>query len=206
MINLILFGPPGAGKGTQAKALQQKYGLVQLSTGDMLRAEIAAVTPLGLRVKDIMARGDLVSDEIVIELIEKRIAQPDCREGVIYDGFPRTVDQARALDAMLARKSYPAPTAIQLVVDEEKMVSRLHERIAQMKAAGQTPRPDDNEQTLRNRMKEYHEKTEPVLPHYRAKGALHEVDGMEPIANVTAAIESILDRDSEKKRNSLAAG
>lgn len=191
-MNLILIGPPGAGKGTQAKILEQKYGLKQLSTGDMLRAEIAAGTDLGLKAKEIIARGDLVSDDIMVDMIEKRIAQPDCARGVIFDGFPRTVDQAQALDAMLADAGRPLAAVVQMTVDEEELVNRLNSRIAQAIAAGQEVRPDDNEETLRKRLGIYRDQTAPILPYYEAEGLLRKVDGMQDIEAVTAQIEGAL--------------
>lgn len=191
-MNLILIGPPGAGKGTQAKILEQKYGLKQLSTGDMLRAEIAAKSELGLKAEAIIARGDLVSDDIMVDMIEKRIAQPDCAKGVIFDGFPRTVDQAQALDAMLADKGRPLAAVIQMTVDEEELVNRLNSRIAETIAAGKEVRPDDNEETLRKRLGVYRDQTAPILPYYEAEGLLRKVDGMQGIEDVTAQIEGAL--------------
>lgn len=194
MINLILLGPPGAGKGTQAKRLEDKYGLKQLSTGDMLRAEMAAGTALGQKVKAIVDSGALVTDEIMIEMIEARIAQPDCKNGVIFDGFPRTVAQAEALETMLAEKGHPLSAVIALKVDEEALVSRLHNRIAQTKARGESVRADDNEETLRKRLQVFRDQTAPILPYYQAKGMLQTVDGMAEMDDVTAALEAILSR------------
>lgn len=191
-MNLILIGPPGAGKGTQAAILEQKYGLKQLSTGDMLRAEIANGTELGLKAKEIIARGELVSDDIMVDMIEKRIAQPDCAKGVIFDGFPRTVDQAQALDAMLADKGRPLTAVIQMTVNEEELVNRLNSRVAQTIAAGKEVRPDDNEETLRKRLGVYRDQTAPILPYYEAEGLLRKVDGMLAIEEVTAQIEDAL--------------
>ncbi len=191
-MNLILIGPPGAGKGTQAKILEQKYGLKQLSTGDMLRAEIAAGSDLGKKAKEIIDRGDLVSDDIMVDMIEKRIAQADCAKGVIFDGFPRTVDQAQALDSMLADAGRPLTSVIQITVDEEELVNRLNSRIAQTKAAGQEVRGDDNEETLRKRLGVYRAQTAPILPYYEAEGLLRKVDGMQAIEAVTAQIEDHL--------------
>ncbi len=191
-MNLILIGPPGAGKGTQAKILEQKYGLKQLSTGDMLRAEIAAGSDLGKKAKEIIDRGDLVSDDIMVDMIEKRIAQADCAKGVIFDGFPRTVDQAQALDSMLADAGRPLTAVIQITVDEEELVNRLNSRIAQTKAAGQEVRGDDNEETLRKRLGVYRAQTAPILPYYEAEGLLRKVDGMQAIEAVTAQIEDHL--------------
>jgi adenylate kinase len=192
-MNLILIGPPGAGKGTQAKILEQKYGLKQLSTGDMLRAEIAAGSDLGMKAKEIIDRGDLVSDEIMVDMIAARLEKPDCNKGVIFDGFPRTVDQAQALDAMLANKGKPLHAVIQITVDEEILVGRLKNRIAETIAAGQEVRGDDNEETLRKRLGVYRAQTAPILPYYEAEGLLRKVDGMRPIEDVTEQIEGFID-------------
>lgn len=191
-MNLILIGPPGAGKGTQAKILEEKFGLKQLSTGDMLRAEIAAGSDLGLKAKEVMDRGDLVSDEIMVDMIAARIEKPDCAKGVIFDGFPRTVDQAQALDAMLANKGKPLGAVIQITVNEDILVDRLNNRIAQTKAAGGEVRGDDNAETLRKRLEVYRAQTAPILPYYEAEGLLCKVDGMAPIADVTEQIEGFL--------------
>lgn len=192
MINLILLGPPGAGKGTQAKKLQDKYGLCQLSTGDMLRAEMAAATPLGLKVKAIVDSGSLVTDEIMIEMISKRVEQDDCRNGVIFDGFPRTVAQAEALDRMLDEKGRPLNAVIELRVDEAVLVDRLNTRIAETKAAGKDVRADDNEDTLRKRLQIFRDQTAPIIPYYKSKNMLQSVDGMAPVDDVAAAIGAIL--------------
>ncbi len=190
MINLILLGPPGAGKGTQAKRLEDKYGLKQLSTGDMLRAEIAAGSELGLKAKAIMDSGALVSDAIVIAMIADRIGQPDCKNGVIFDGFPRTVAQAEALDKMLAEKGRPLSAVIELKVDEEALVSRLNNRIAETKAKGEPVRADDTEETLRKRLEVFRQQTAPIIPHYKGKGMLQSVDGMAAIDDVARAIDN----------------
>jgi len=189
---LILIGPPGAGKGTQAKILESTYGLKQLSTGDMLRAEIAAGSDLGKKAKAIMDAGHLVSDDIIVDMIASRLEQPDCKNGVIFDGFPRTVDQAQALDAMLADKGKSIKAVIQFVVDEEALVGRLNTRIAQAKAAGEPVRADDNEETLRNRLSVYRNQTAPILPYYESVALLKKVDGMQPIEVVTTQIKAIL--------------
>lgn len=191
-MHLILIGPPGAGKGTQAKILEQEYGLKQLSTGDMLRAEIAAGSDLGKKAKAVMDAGNLVSDEIMVDMIASRIEQADCAKGVIFDGFPRTVDQAEALDAMLADKGKPIDAVIEFVVDEEALVARLHTRIQQTIDAGQPVRGDDNEETLRNRLSVYRNQTAPILPYYEAAGLLQKVDGMQPIDFVSKQIKSML--------------
>lgn len=194
MINLILLGPPGAGKGTQAKRLEEKYGLKQLSTGDMLRAEMAAGSPLGLKVKAIVDSGSLVTDEIMIEMIASRIEQPDCKNGVIFDGFPRTVAQAEALDKMLADKGRPLSAIIELQVDEEELVKRLNNRIAETKARGEPVRGDDNEETLRKRLQVFRDQTAPIIPYYKSKGMLQSVDGMAAIDVVEAELAKILQR------------
>lgn len=192
MKNLILLGPPGAGKGTQAKKLEDKYGLKQLSTGDMIRAEMAAESELGKKVKAIVDGGNLVSDDIVIEMIAKRIEQPDCANGVIFDGFPRTVAQAEALDKMLVAKGRSLTAVIELSVDEEALVDRLNTRIAETKAAGKEVRADDNEETLRNRLKVYREQTAPIIPYYEKKNMLKKIDGMQGIDDVARAIANIV--------------
>lgn len=192
MINLILLGPPGAGKGTQAKRLEEKYGLKQLSTGDMLRAEIAGGTELGLKAKAIMDSGALVSDDIVIAMIASRMQQDDCKNGVIFDGFPRTVAQAEALDVMLAEKNRPLSAVVELKVDEEALVKRLNNRINETKARGEEVRGDDNEETLRKRLQVFREQTAPIIPYYKDKGLLQSVDGMAEMDVVEQAIAKIL--------------
>ncbi|MBE2191977.1 MAG: adenylate kinase [Alphaproteobacteria bacterium] len=188
-MNIILMGPPGAGKGTQAKLLEQTRGLKQLSTGDMLRAEIAAQSPLGQKVKAIMDSGALVSDEIMIEMISARIDQPDCAKGFILDGFPRTVIQAQALDVMLHQKGKDLNAVIQLSVDENALLARIEKRVAE----GDTIRADDNAETLKKRLEAYRAQTAPILPYYEGKGMLQTVDGMAGIDAVTAKISGILD-------------
>lgn len=191
-MNLILIGPPGAGKGTQAKILEEIYGLKQLSTGDMLRAEIADGTDLGKKAKAIMDAGNLVSDDIMVGMIESRIEQSDCAKGVIFDGFPRTVEQAKALDAMLAKKGKPIKAVIEFVADEETLVERLNSRIAQTIAAGQEVRGDDNEETFRKRLGVYRAQTAPILPYYEGTGLLHKVDGMASVEDVSEEIKGLL--------------
>lgn len=193
-MNIILIGPPGAGKGTQAKILENKYGLKQLSTGDMLRAEVAAGSALGQKAGGLMERGALVPDALIVDMIAGRMEQPDCAGGIIFDGFPRTVDQARALDAMLADKEKPLAAVIQLTVDEDELVNRLNTRIRQAQDAGQDVRPDDNEETLRHRLEVYHSQTAPILPYYESAGLLQAVNGMENIDAVSTAIATILDK------------
>lgn len=191
-MRLILLGPPGAGKGTQAQRLVEAYGIVQLSTGDMLRAAVAAGTPIGLKARDVMARGELVSDEIVVGIIEDRIAQPDCARGFILDGFPRTVAQAEALDAMLAGKGIALDAVIELKVDEAALIGRIEKRVAEMQARGEPVRADDNAEALRKRLDAYRAQTAPVSAYYAGRGALKSVDGMAPIDEVTGAIARIL--------------
>ena len=191
-MNIILIGPPGAGKGTQAAFIQDKYGLKQLSTGDMLRAEVSAWSELGKKAKAIMDRGELVSDEIIVDMIAARLEQPDCASGAIFDGFPRTVDQAQALDAMLEDKGKPLSAVIQIIVDEDELVGRLNTRIRQAKEAGQEVRADDNEETLRKRLEVYRNQTAPIIPYYEAVGIMSKVDGMAPIDDVSEQIDGFL--------------
>ncbi|MGD0188561.1 MAG: adenylate kinase [Roseiarcus sp.] len=191
-MRLILLGPPGAGKGTQAARLVEKYGIPQLSTGDMLRAAVSAGTPIGLKAKAVMESGALVSDEIVQGIIEDRIGRPDAKKGFILDGFPRTLAQAEALDAMLARKGVKIDAAIELKVDAEKLVSRIVNRAAEAKAAGQAVRKDDDPEVFKTRLAAYFRDTAAVTPHYAAKGVLHYVDGMASIPAVAVALDAIL--------------
>ena len=191
-MRLILLGPPGAGKGTQATRLVEKYSIPQLSTGDMLRAAVKAETPIGLRAKAVMESGALVSDDIVIGIIHDRIGEPDARNGFILDGFPRTVAQAEALDAMLTRDRRQLDAAIELRVDAEKLVTRIVKRAAEAHAAGQTVRKDDDPEVFKTRLAAFFRDTAAVTPYYRAKGILHVVDGMASIADVSAAIDAIL--------------
>jgi len=186
---LILFGPPGAGKGTQAAILQRELGLPQLSTGDMLRAAIAAGTELGRRCKVIMERGDLVSDDIVVGIISQRLDQTDCANGVVFDGFPRTIAQAEALDRMLQGRGSRIDVVIELKVDDEAMIGRMEMRLRESVGAA---RPDDTPDTLKHRLTVYRKNTEPLLSYYRAQGKLETVDGMAPIPQVAAEIRAIL--------------
>ncbi len=192
-MRLILLGPPGAGKGTQAQRLVQKYGIVQLSTGDMLRAAVAAGTPIGLKAKDIMASGGLVSDDIVIGIISDRIEQPDAKAGFILDGFPRTVPQAEALDGLLKEKGLKLNSVIELRVNEAVLLRRVETRIAEMQARGETVRADDNAEALAKRLEAYRAQTEPLVHYYGDKRALATVDGMASIDEVTAQISRILE-------------
>jgi len=214
MPNLILLGPPGAGKGTQAKIVQDKHKIVQLSTGDMLRAEVAAGSELGRKAKAIMEKGELVPDDLIVKMIESRIAKPDCMNGFILDGFPRTIPQAEALDAMLKKAGLKIDHVIEMRVDDEAMVSRItgryacakcgagyHDTLQMPKTKGVcdkcggkefTRRADDNADTVRSRLKAYHAQTAPIADHYRKKGNLKGVDGMAPIPEVTRQIAAIL--------------
>ena len=187
-MRVVLLGPPGAGKGTQAKELVTKYGIVQLSTGDMLRAAVAAGTPVGLKAKDIMARGELVPDDVVVAIVSDRIDQPDAKRGFILDGFPRTVPQAEALDRMLAKKGGRLDAVVELKVDPDILVRRIENRVEQMKLRGEPLRPDDNPEVLKQRLSAYQAQTAPLTAYYASKGALRSVDGMASIGDVTAAI------------------
>lgn len=197
-MRLILLGPPGAGKGTQAQRLVEKYGIVQLSTGDMLRAAVAAETPIGLKAKDIIASGGLVSDEIVVGIISDRIEQPDARNGFILDGFPRTVPQAEALDRLLKEKGLKLDAVIELRVNEAVLLQRVETRIAQMQARGEAIRADDNAEALAKRLEAYRAQTEPLVHYYSDKRALATVDGMASIDEVTAQIGRILEVQAQK--------
>jgi adenylate kinase len=191
-MRLILLGPPGAGKGTQAERLVQKYSIPQLSTGDMLRAAVKAQTPIGRQAKAVMESGALVSDDIVVGIIKDRIREPDAKQGFILDGFPRTVAQAEALDAMLERNGLKLDAAIELKVDPEKLVSRIVNRAAEATAAGQPVRKDDDPEVFKTRLAAYFRDTTAVTPYYRARGLLHEVDGMTRVDDVAHAIDQIL--------------
>lgn len=197
-MRLILLGPPGAGKGTQAQHLVAKYGLLQLSTGDMLRAAVKAGTPLGREVQDIMARGALVPDEIVVEIVAQRIEQPDARKGFILDGFPRTVPQAVALDRMLAERGLSLDAVVELRVDEDALIRRIESRIAAMKAKGEVVRDDDSPEVLHRRLAAYRDQTAPLIAYYQLQGVLRSLDGMAPIAEVAAEIEKVLPGNAAK--------
>ena len=186
-MNIVLFGPPGAGKGTQAKNLVAKRGWVQLSTGDMLRAAIAAGSELGRRVKDIMDRGDLVSDAIVIELIEERLPEAEAAGGAIFDGFPRTVAQAEALDQLLAGRGAQIDKVVRLVVDQDELVARMEKR------AAEEGRADDTVEAFKNRLETYNAQTAPLIPYYEARNKLADVDGMGGIDEVAGRIKAALD-------------
>lgn len=189
-MNIILLGPPGAGKGTQAKVLEATHGIVQLSTGDMLRATVAAGGELGQEAKAVMDAGQLMPDDIMIQIISERIGQPDCAKGFILDGFPRTTAQAEALAAMLAEKGLKLDFVVEIAVDDEILVDRINSRVAQMPEAER--RSDDNAETLRKRLGVYHEQTAPILPFYRDRDMLKQVDGMQSIEEVTRQIEQVV--------------
>lgn len=213
-MKIVLLGPPGAGKGTQAQRLQESFGLKHLSTGDMLRAEVASSSPIGTQAKAIMERGELVPDQILIDMIAERTKQPDAARGILLDGFPRTVAQAEALDRMLASRGQKLDRVIQLVVDNDAMVERIagryacakcgagyHDTNRKPKTAGVCDscggsqfvrRPDDKPETVRTRLEAYDRQTAPLLPYYNSRGVLSEVDGMAAIDEVTRRIGTLL--------------
>lgn len=191
-MRLILLGPPGAGKGTQAQRLVDKHAIPQLSTGDMLRAAVKAETEVGLRAKAVMEAGELVSDAIVNAIVSERIDQPDCANGFILDGYPRTLAQADAVETMLAGKGLKLDVVIELVVDDKALVGRILKRAEEAKAAGQPVRKDDTAEVFDERLREYYKKTAPLTGYYHAKRLLRNVDGMQPIDDVTAEIEKVL--------------
>ena len=191
-MRLILLGPPGAGKGTQSARIVERFGIPQLATGDMLRAAVAAGTPVGAKAKDVMARGELVSDDIVVGIVADRIAEPDARDGFILDGFPRTVAQAAALDAMLSHKNMQLDAVIELKVDQTILIDRIAKRVADTEARGDPVRKDDNPDAFKTRLVHYQAQTAPLSDYYRGKGMLHVTDGMAPIDTVTHAISRIL--------------
>ena len=193
-MNLILLGPPGAGKGTQGENLAKKRGLIQLSTGDMLRQAVKAGTPVGLVASAIMEAGGLVPDDVVINIIAERIAQPDCAKGFILDGFPRTLKQAAALDELLTAKGKQIDAVIELKVNDDALLSRIENRARETIAAGGVPRADDNAEALRKRLMAYYRETAPLTGYYFAKGKLHCLDGMAPIPQVEAQVDAVLNR------------
>ena len=193
-MRLILLGPPGAGKGTQAARLVEAHGIPQLSTGDMLRAAVAAGTPVGLQAKAVMESGGLVSDEIVVGIIRDRIAEADAKKGFILDGFPRTVAQAEALDAMLKAEGLKLDAVIELVVDQSKLVARIVNRAAEAKAAGQPVRKDDDPEVFKTRLEAYNRDTAIVAPYYEKAGMLTQIDGMQAVDAVSAALAGVLSK------------
>ncbi len=191
-MRLILLGPPGAGKGTQAQRLVERYSIVQLSTGDMLRAAVAAETPIGLKAKDIMASGGLVPDEVVVGIISDRLEHDDAENGFILDGFPRTVPQAEALDELLSSKGIELDAVVELKVNEGALLARVENRVAEMRARGEEPRADDNAEALAKRLASYRAQTEPLVQYYSERRKLLTVDGMMTIEEVTKEIERLL--------------
>jgi adenylate kinase len=193
-MRIILLGPPGAGKGTQAVRLVERLGIPQLSTGDMLRAAVAAGTPVGLKAKAVMDRGDLVSDDIVVGIIADRIEEADAKNGFILDGFPRTVAQAEAFDAMLAEKGLKLDAVIEFKVNENELVDRIVKRAKETEARGEQVRKDDNPEVFKTRLEAYRTQTAPLSSYYEGRGMLKSVDGMQPIDEVTEAVKGILGR------------
>jgi adenylate kinase len=208
-MRLILLGPPGAGKGTQAQRLVARHGLLQLSTGDMLRAAAKAGTAIGLRAKDIMARGELVPDDLVVDIVSARIDEPDARKGFILDGFPRTVPQAHALDRMLKEKGLELDAVIELKVDEGILLKRIEKRIAETTAKGDALRPDDHPDVLRRRLLAYRDQTAPLVAYYQLQSVLRQIDGMASVPEVASAIDVALAKATRKGKDgepkSLAA-
>ena len=198
-MRLILLGPPGAGKGTQAQRLVDKHGIPQLSTGDMLRAAVKNGTEIGKRAKAVMDAGELVSDAIVNAIVAERIDQADCARGFILDGYPRTLAQADAVEAMLAERGKNLDAVIELVVDDKVLVGRIVKRAEEAHAAGHPVRKDDNAEVFEERLREYYKKTAPLIGYYHAKGMLKGVDGMATIDEVTAQIEALLAKAANKK-------
>jgi adenylate kinase len=198
-MRLILLGPPGAGKGTQAQRLVEKYGIPQLSTGDMLRAAVQAGTDVGKRAKAVMDAGELVSDAIVNAIVAERLGQPDAARGFILDGYPRTLVQADAVQAMLEDRGLALDAVIEFVVDDKALVGRIVKRAEETRAAGQPVRRDDNPEVFDERLREYYKKTAPLIGYYYAKGMLKSVDGMADIDTVTMQIEAVL-KKAERSR------
>jgi len=198
-MRLILLGPPGAGKGTQAQRLVNKHKIVQLSTGDMLRAAAKAGTPTGLQAKDIMDRGELVPDEMVVGIVADRIEEPDAKKGFILDGFPRTVPQAEALDRMLEEKGLALDGVIELKVDDAMLLNRIEKRVHETIARGEPVRADDNPETLKKRLNAYYAQTAPLTAYYAQKGRLSSLDGMASIEQVAQAIDQVLEAKDATK-------
>jgi adenylate kinase len=191
-MRLILLGPPGAGKGTQSQRLVERHGVVQLSTGDMLRTAIRAETPVGIKAKDIMARGGLVPDDVVVGIVAERLEKPDAMRGFVLDGFPRTVGQAAALDRLLGAKGLELDAVIELKVDEGALLERIGRRHADMRARGEAARADDNPESFKIRLDTYRQQTAPLIDYYRGKGKLRSVDGMASIDHVSRSIDAAL--------------
>jgi adenylate kinase len=191
-MRLILLGPPGAGKGTQAERLVKRLAIPQLSTGEMLRAAVAAKTPVGLRAKDIMNRGELVSDDIVVQIVADRIEEGDAKKGFILDGFPRTVPQADALGKMLSEKGLKLDAVVEFKVAEDELIERMKLRKKQAEERGDPVRKDDDPEVFKTRLKAYRDQTKPLIDYYRSKGTLKTVDGMQPIDKVTQEISRVL--------------
>ncbi len=204
-MRLVLLGPPGAGKGTQAKRLVSKYGIIHLSSGEMLRAAAAAGTPVGLQAKTLIDRGDLVPDDMIVSIIADRIDRPDAKAGFILDGFPRTVPQAAALERLLAKRGLQLDVVIALVVNEGILLDRIEKRVADMTARGETLRADDTSEVLRGRLAAYRAQTAPLIDHYARKSVLRPVDGMDAVDEVGAAIDDILATAAAKAAQRQAA-
>jgi len=197
-MRLILLGPPGAGKGTQSGRIVERFGIPQLSTGDMLRAAVKAGTPIGLKAKAIMDAGNLVSDDVVIGIVADRIEEADARKGFILDGFPRTIAQADALEAMLAQKGLKLDVVIELKVDRERLIDRIVKRAEETKSRGEPVRKDDDPEVFKTRLAAYDRDTAAIAPYYRAQGRLIELDGMRPIDEVWHDVEKTLSHLDEK--------
>jgi len=189
---VVLFGPPAAGKGTQAKRIHEKYGIAHLSTGDMLRAAIAQGTEIGKKAKALVDKGLLVPDEIVVGIIAERIVAPDCAKGFVLDGFPRTVNQAKALDDMLKGKTLAVDHVIVMDVNEAELIKRVENRAEEARKKGEPVRPDDDPETFKKRLAVYKAETAPILPYYEGQGKIRRVDGMKSIDEVTAQIDAVL--------------